>query len=246
MLAAYEEGSITDNTLEGEFKDCITEDNVNDIIAATPPNFLKRFKSNVSGLPADDDDAGWRLMRYVCLGSWRNPEDYKAWQETTAAQSRRATKILRSVGFGIATRYRRAKLTDIDQIYDLYQTQRDYVWIDHQPSAWTVDKNDFGTILDYLYVAKQNEKVIGFVLAYDMRIWAYVEILVLHKEHRGQYHMNKLLDFVAKSNPRWRAMELCYDPQYENIAGFLKSYGFDEPMQLSWVQKRLDDPAQQR
>ncbi len=137
---------------------------------------------------------------------------------------------------------RRANAEDAKQAYPLYQALigRDQLRVFYNPE-------DFQYLIQcpncyFLVALDENEQVIGFLQAFDNVIWGYIDVFYVKPEYRHHKIGIGLLNALLQvKNERWRAIELCYDPEDSYFASWLAAQGYApltaDAKPLRWVSK---------
>lgn len=73
--------------------------------------------------------------------------------------------------------------------------------------------------------ARCDGKIVGFCLAYNLVIWCYVDILVVHGDYRKMGIARELLRRL-EAHKDWRAVEFCHMAESKELAGFAEAAGY--------------------
>lgn len=122
---------------------------------------------------------------------------------------------------------RKAEIYDIPGIYQVY-TNGANVTIYNEPIEYS--KIDFIDYIDdnrsILLVCDDGREIIGFLLAFDMLSWCYVDILIVDRQNQRKGVASRLIDYLLRiGNKNWETIEMCYYVD-QNIEVFFEKAGF--------------------
>lgn len=126
-----------------------------------------------------------------------------------------------------------ATQSDVDDIVQIYQQ----INIKTMKTDVKFTKSDFEKHVDnsniYVY---DIDKIVGFILFYDHITWAYIEVLCVDKNFRGNGIGNKLLNTIK--NESWNRIELCCHISDVDVINFVEKCNFIPSDQItSWYYK---------
>lgn len=130
---------------------------------------------------------------------------------------------------------RPAEHSDVAEICFIYAaaTQKHH----YEPIKYTVA--DFRAYVNdsrsYLLVSVELGVVRGFLLAYDLLSWCYLDILCVMPEYRRKGDATKLLEDLALKSD---CIEACYYAPDDAVESFLQHHQFQfNPVRTTWVKR---------
>ncbi len=129
---------------------------------------------------------------------------------------------------------------DIDDIYKIYCDRYD----SNDDPSMVYSKKDWNWYLSNgsaIIILLENDGIIvGFLFAYDMGIWGYVEHIVVDKNHRGKNYGKMLIDEITKigKSRKWRLVESCYYSEIKEMETFFQKANWEDGgINTRWVFK---------
>lgn len=121
----------------------------------------------------------------------------------------------------------RADKADVPEIYRLYREEMNQGH-NFEPITYKLDDfyeyvNDPRTIL---LVYREEEKTVGFIVAYDFLNWAYIDIVCVNSKHRGKSIGSALIEHLFKMKSNWDCIEACYYSDDLALEKFFKKNNF--------------------
>lgn len=108
------------------------------------------------------------------------------------------------------------------------------------------DEEDFRRIIEAPHVravvAEAQGRAVGVALAFDMVIWGYIDLLVVHKDWRIHGLGKKLVEEIPTDG--WWALELCHLAELEGLGKMAERIGFQAcGKSWTWRHKQISDPS---
>lgn len=77
------------------------------------------------------------------------------------------------------------------------------------------------------YVAEAGDRIVGFVLAYDLVVWAYVDMIVVSEDWRRKGVAGAMLGVLEMdSGDKWRTIEMCHMADAHMLKDFADRSGY--------------------
>ena len=85
----------------------------------------------------------------------------------------------------------------------------------------------------------ENNFPIAYLLAFDMGMWGFLDVLIVSSNNRRRGIATNLLEYVISKNPQWNMLESSYYPTDDESASFFRRNSFSNSQNLIWVGKPL-------
>lgn len=122
---------------------------------------------------------------------------------------------------------------EIANIYRLYK-QRNY-----KTEVISYDINDFYLYMDNILVSIIDDKLIGFILYYDMGAWCFIDLLSVDKKYRNKGIGGELVNYLSNINNNWKNIFTCVITDDNQAEAFVIKNGFKKNNQLvNWFYRK--------
>jgi len=132
---------------------------------------------------------------------------------------------------------RRAKKEDIKSVYKIYSDDT-HDGHDFEPITYSI-KDFYEYCPDkrtLLLVYEEKGAVMGFVLAYDLLKWCYLDILCVSKKFRNKGIGLKLINKIFALKPKFDSIEMCYYSDDTVMQKYLEKNNFKfNDKKTTWV-----------
>lgn len=130
---------------------------------------------------------------------------------------------------------RLAKSEDTLEIQRLFKSERnneEFGGADYDERDW---KAYLETPHSILLVSESDDKVVGFLVGYDLKTWGYVDVLVIDHAFRGKGLGTDLLKrFEGHGLERWGCVKLCIDLRDLELKEYLLKRDFKSSGKTEW------------
>jgi len=120
---------------------------------------------------------------------------------------------------------RRATVCDVPSINWLYMSNEN---TRREPIKY--DESDFTDYVkdgrSMLLVYDDGREIVGFLLAYDLVNWCYIDVLIIRPDRVRKGIGSALVRYLSMMNDGWDCIEVCYYVD-QRIEGFFTGLGFD-------------------
>lgn len=77
------------------------------------------------------------------------------------------------------------------------------------------------------YVAEADGRIVGFILGYDLVVWAYIDMIVVSEDWRRKGVAGAMLGVLEmEPGDKWRTIEMCHMADAQMLKDFADRSGF--------------------
>lgn len=139
-----------------------------------------------------------------------------------------------------------AKISDIDEVYELGKSVDEFNVCDETTTFWPKDilKNCVKSTKDKLILVKDNQKIIGFLIANNNSTFkkVIIENIYISPNYRDKWIGKMLMDFTIENLKIGWCEYVCLLVERNNKAiGFYKKNGFNQGSEFVWMDKILNE-----